>query len=173
MAAGRALGCSVNDVLLSCVAGALRGYLRDHGDPIDGVELRALVPVNLRRGGQTHTQTLGNRFGLVALVLPVWVENPLARLYEVGQRMLDLKGSHQAAVTLGVLAMVGLCPKPVQQQILDMLANKATAVMTNVPGPQNHICDLSCSVHTGDSAQPSVWRRWFGHPDGLYPIRTP
>lgn len=134
-AVGKALGCSVNDVLLSCVAGALRGYLRDHGDSVEGVELRALVPVNLRR--EIQAPTLGNRFGLVALVLPVWVENPLARLYEVGQRMLDLKGSHQAAVTLGVLGLVGLCPKPVQQQILDTLANKATAVMTNVPGPQN------------------------------------
>jgi diacylglycerol O-acyltransferase / wax synthase len=136
-AAGKVLGCSVNDVLLSCVTGALRGYLRDHGDPIDGVELRALVPVNLRQGAQVRTHTLGNRFGLVALVLPVWLENPLARLYEVGRRMLDLKGSYQAAVTLGVLALVGLCPKPVQRQILDTLASKATAVMTNVPGPQH------------------------------------
>jgi len=134
-AAGKALGRSVNDVLLSCVAGALRGYLRDRGDPVDAVELRALVPVNLRRAGQSPA--LGNRFGLVALVLPLWLENPLARVYEVGRRMLDLKGSYQAAVTLGVLALVGLCPRPVQRQILDMLANKATAVMTNVPGPQN------------------------------------
>ena len=133
-AAGRAVGCSVNDVLLSCVAGALQSYLREQGDSTRGVELRALVPVNLRRGGPP--QSLGNRFGLVALVLPVWLENPLARLYEVGQRMLDLKGSYQAVVTLGVLGLVGLCPKPVQRQILDLLANKATAVMTNVPGPQ-------------------------------------
>ena len=37
---------------------------------------------------------------------------------------------------LGILGLAGICPKPVQEQMLDLLANKATAVMTNVPGPQ-------------------------------------
>jgi len=62
-AVGRALDCSINDVLLSCVAGALRSYLVDKGDTVDGVMMRALVPVNLRpveRAGE-----LGNQFGLV------------------------------------------------------------------------------------------------------------
>lgn len=133
-AVGKVLGCSLNDILLSCVAGALRAYLVEHGDPVEDVELRALVPVNLRPAGQE--QKLGNRFGLVALVLPVGIENPFARLYELRRRMQELKGSYQAALTLGILGFVGMCPKPVQQQILDMLARKATAVMTNVPGPQ-------------------------------------
>jgi WS/DGAT/MGAT family acyltransferase len=133
-AVGKVLGCSVNDILLSSVAGALRSHLLDCGDPVEGVEIRALVPVNLRPAGQEHR--LGNRFGLVALVLPVGIENPLARLYEVRRRMEELKGSYQAALTLGLLGLVGMCPRVVQQQILDLLAAKATAVMTNVPGPQ-------------------------------------
>jgi WS/DGAT/MGAT family acyltransferase len=133
-AVGKVLGCSVNDILLSSVTGALRAHLLDGGDPVDGVEIRALVPVNLRPAGQEHK--LGNRFGLVALVLPVGIENPLARLYEVRRRMEELKGSYQAALTLGLLGLVGMCPKVVQQQILDLLAAKASAVMTNVPGPQ-------------------------------------
>jgi WS/DGAT/MGAT family acyltransferase len=133
-AIGRALGCSVNDVLLSCVAGALGGYLRRRGDATDDVEIRALVPVNLRAPGKEHK--LGNRFGLVALVLPLGIVNPVARIHEVHRRMEALKKSYQAALTLGILGLMGLCPKPVQQQILDILASKATAVMTNVPGPQ-------------------------------------
>ena len=133
-AVGKALGCSVNDILLSSVAGALRSYLLEKGDNVAAVEIRALVPVNLRPAGQEHK--LGNRFGLVALSLPVGVENPVARLYEVRRRMEELKDSYQAALTLGILGLVGLCPKPVQTQILDILAAKATAVMTNVPGPQ-------------------------------------
>ncbi len=133
-AAGKALGCSVNDMLMACAAAALRGYLADRGDETDGVEVRALIPVNLRPPGSE--QTLGNRFGLVALVLPVGMSNPLARLYEVNRLMQELKGSFQAAITLGILGVVGLCPKPVQKQVLDMLGNKASAVMTNVPGPQ-------------------------------------
>jgi WS/DGAT/MGAT family acyltransferase len=130
---GQALGCSVNDVLLSCVAGALRGYLLEHGDDPHAVEIRALVPVNLRA---PHDQGLGNWFGLVPLLLPLGIANPLARLYEVSRRMDALKGSYLAPISLGLLAGVGLMPKPLQQQVLDILANKASAVMTNLPGPQ-------------------------------------
>ena len=73
-AIGHALGASVNDVLLSCVAGALRGYLADKGDATDGVMLRALVPVNLRPLEKAYK--LGNQFGLVFLDLPIGIENP-------------------------------------------------------------------------------------------------
>jgi diacylglycerol O-acyltransferase / wax synthase len=132
-AVGKALGCSVNDMLLSSAAGSLRAYLLEKGDPVEDVEIRGMIPVNMRR--PEDFSELGNRFGLVALELPVGIENPLARLYATKQRMDRLKGSLQAAVTLTLLGAVGMAPKVVQDQILDLLANKATAVMTNVPGP--------------------------------------
>jgi len=131
---GKVLDCSVNDILLSCVCGALRQYLVDKGDEVDGVEVRAFVPVNLRAPGDEHD--LGNRFGLVALVLPVGIEHPFMRLYEVRRRMLELKGSYQAVAALGILGVVGMCPQAVQQQVLSILSDKGTAVMTNVHGPQ-------------------------------------
>ena len=90
-AIGKALGASVNDVLLSCVAGALRGYLVDKGDDVDGVMLRALVPVNLRPMEKAYK--LGNQFGLVFLDLPIGIENPVERLYAVRANMNALKGS--------------------------------------------------------------------------------
>lgn len=133
-AVGKVLGCSVNDMLLSAAAGALRAYLVDQGDPVDGVEIRAMVPVNLRR--PKDMGKLGNRFGLVALELPVGIENPLARLYATRERMEALKGSYQAPLTLSILGAVGMAPKFAQDKVLDLLASKATAVMTNVPGPQ-------------------------------------
>jgi WS/DGAT/MGAT family acyltransferase len=133
-AVGRALDCSVNDVLLASVAGALRRYLVAKGDPVEGVELRAMVPVNLRPA--QGDGELGNRFGLVTLLLPVGVANPLARLYAVHRRMEALKSSYQPVIAFGLLALAGVLPRAVQAQFLDLLANKATAVMTNVPGPQ-------------------------------------
>jgi diacylglycerol O-acyltransferase / wax synthase len=132
-AVGYVAGGSVNDVLLSCVAGALRAYLIECGDNPDGVEIRAMIPVNLRLPRRGNP--LGNRFGLVALTLPLGIANPLARLRAVRARMEALKGSYQAPVTLGVLSLVGMAPKALQTQVLDLLAKKATAVMTNVPGP--------------------------------------
>jgi diacylglycerol O-acyltransferase len=133
-ALGKALGCSVNDVLLSTVAGAIRAYLKQKGENVDGIEVRAMVPVNLRSAGDEGT--LGNRFGLVTLSLPIWEGNPFARLFLVRERMDELKHSFQPPLTLGLLAAVGLAPKLVQQAFLDMLAAKASAVMTNVPGPK-------------------------------------
>jgi len=134
-AVGHALGCSVNDILLSCAAGALRGYLADRGDAVDGAELRAMVPVNLRPPGKADS--LGNRFGLVPVLLPIGIENPIERVLEVRSRMNALKDSYTALLSLGVLGAAGLGPRALQKQVLDLLASKATIVMTNVPGPQH------------------------------------
>jgi WS/DGAT/MGAT family acyltransferase len=131
---GRALGASVNDLLLACVAGALRGYLLEHGDRVDGVTLRALVPVNLRPLDKAYR--LGNQFGLVFLDLPIGIENPIERLYAVRANMAALKDSFQPVLALGLLAAMGAGPKILQETLLVALARNATAVMTNVPGPQ-------------------------------------
>ena len=133
-AVGRALGCSVNDVLLASVAGAIRSYLEQQGEEVDGIELRAMVPVNLR--DPSKWKDLGNKFGLVPLLLPVGMANPIARVYEVRRRMDELKQGYTAVLTMGILGAAGLVPRALQKQALDFLAKKATAVMTNVPGPQ-------------------------------------
>lgn len=132
---GHALGCSVNDVLLGCVAGALRDYLAAKGDVTDKLEIRALVPVNLRPAALVNGE-LGNHFGVFALSLPVGEANPVLRLHEVRRRMQELKDSHEALVTLGLQAGLGYAPRLVQEQMFDLLLGRATAVMTNVPGPQ-------------------------------------
>ena len=134
-AVGKALGCSVNDVLLSCAAGAIRGYLAERGEQVDGAELRAMVPVNLRPAGPVRS--LGNKFGLVPLLLPIGIENPLERVMTVRSRMNELKDGYTAAIALTLLGAAGLAPRWLQKQALDLLASKATAVMTNVPGPQH------------------------------------
>ena len=130
----KVLGVSVNDILLSCCAGAMGAYLRSRGEATEGVEVRGMVPVNLRPSGQEHK--LGNQFGLVLLTLPVGIENPFVRLYEVKRRMDELKSSYQAMISMGILGAVGLLPRPLQKQVLDIFSTKASAVMTNVPGPQ-------------------------------------
>jgi WS/DGAT/MGAT family acyltransferase len=130
-AVSHALGCTINDMLLSCVAGALRRYLVDAGDKTEGVEVRALVPINLRQPGDLE---LGNRFGIIAVELPVGIEHPLERLTTVRERMLALKTSYEPGVTLGLFAALGYLPKVVQDRLFDLLLSRATAVMTNVPG---------------------------------------
>lgn len=130
----QAFGGSINDILLTCVAGAIGDYLRDHGEDPTGKEIRAMVPVNLRPMDQAWK--LGNRFGLVPLVLPVGIANPVERLAAVRVRMNDLKGGYQPVMAFALLAVAGLLIKPMQAALLNLFAKKATAVMTNVPGPR-------------------------------------
>lgn len=133
-AIAQAFGASINDILLTCVAGAIGDYLRSHGDDPAGKEIRAMVPVNLRPMDQAWK--LGNRFGLVPLVLPVGIANPVERLGAVRARMNALKGGYQPVMAFALLAVAGLLIKPMQAALLNLFAKKATAVMTNVPGPR-------------------------------------
>ena len=143
-AVSKALNCSINDVLLSCVAGALGEYLRGQGDDVTGQEIRAMIPVNLRPLDQAYK--LGNRFGLVPLVLPIGVENPIKRVYEVRRRMTALKGSTQPLLAFGMLAVAGLLIKPAQDAMLNLFGRKTTAVMTNVPGPKDKLQFLGATL---------------------------
>jgi diacylglycerol O-acyltransferase / wax synthase len=172
---GKALNCSINDVLLSCVAGAIGAYLRDRGDDPAGKEIRAMVPVNLRPLDQAWK--LGNRFGLAPLVLPIGIENPIERVYAVHQRMSEMKGSYQPLLAFAVLAVSGLFIKPVQDAILGMFAKKATAVMTNVPGPAKplqfcgshaapeHVLGAGLGRHRRGRVHPVLRRRRAVRPD--------
>jgi WS/DGAT/MGAT family acyltransferase len=130
---GKGLGCTVNDVLLACAAGAIGEYLAGRGDDPAGKQIRVMVPVNLRPLDKAWQ--LGNRFGLAPLVLPIGIDNPVERVFAVRARMAELKGSYQPLLAFGVLAVSGLFIKPVQDALTGMFAKKTTAVMTNVPGP--------------------------------------
>lgn len=130
----KALHCTVNDILLASASGALRSYMLERGEQLEGVTIRATVPVNLRP--LEHAKQLGNHFGLVFLELPVGEPNPMRRLERIAECMRVLRKSRQAVATFGALAAVGMAPPAVQAFALEMFSRKASAVATNVPGPQ-------------------------------------
>lgn len=132
---GRVLGCTVNDVLVSTLAGALGRYLDAVGDDTAGLTLRATVPVNLRSDAASQLQ-LGNRFGLVFVDLPVGVRHPLQRLYAVHESMEKLKGSPQAMVTLGLLSLVGSLNLSVEETAIGLFSAKASLVASSLRGPE-------------------------------------
>ncbi len=134
---GKALRASVNDVLLACAAGAIGAYLRDIGQNPAGKSIRAMVPVNLRPLDEAHQ--LGNHFGLAPLLLPIGVDNPVERVAAVHALMSGLKDSYQPVLAFGVLALAGLLNDSGQRALLNLFASKATAVMTNVPGPRQRL----------------------------------
>ena len=133
-AMGRPVHATVNDVMLSAVSGAIGRYLDRRGGRVDN--LRAFIPFNIRPPDEPLPATLGNKFGLIFLDLPVGMRDPLARLAELSRRMEAVKRSPEAAVCYGLLAGMGLTPAEVEKQVLDFFTAKGSAVMTNVPGPR-------------------------------------
>ena len=131
------LDAKVNDVLLGAVAGALRHYLKKHDEPTDGVMVRALIPVNLRPLEKAFE--LGNRFGLVYLDLPVGTDDRLKRVLTVKEQMDEMKSSSEAVAAFGVLETLGHFPAEMEEQAVRFFGSKASAVMTNVPGPQEQL----------------------------------
>ena len=93
------------------------------------------MPFNLRPLAEPLPRELGNRFGLVYLPLPVGIEDPAERLAEVHRRMDTIKHSPQGAISYGILGAIGRTPPQVEQRLVDVFSAKATAVLTNVPGP--------------------------------------
>jgi WS/DGAT/MGAT family acyltransferase len=129
---GRAVGATVNDVLVGAVSGAISGYVlgRD-GDPQD---LTTMVPVNLR-GLEPLPRELGNKFALVMLPLPTGRLAPLQRLVEAKRRMDSIKQSPEAMLTFGIINAIGRTNPDVARFVVDFFAAKAIGVTTNVAGP--------------------------------------
>lgn len=145
--AAQALGCSINDILVAAATGALAGWMRREGGAVARtLGLRAVVPVNLRRPGETAD--LGNRFGLVFLDLPVGHRAVRGRLRAVHERMQALKRSRQPPLTLALLATLGLAPRALETAAIDLLSRKASLVLSNVPGPREPQALLGAPVES-------------------------
>jgi diacylglycerol O-acyltransferase len=130
----RVTGSKINDVVLAAVAGGLRRYLLSREQPVHGLELRAVVPVNLRPMEQASE--LGNRFGLVFVPLPLGIDDPLDRIFAVRNRTQEIKRSPEALLTFQILRMLGVTPSPLFETVVNLFGRRATAVMTNVIGPR-------------------------------------
>ncbi|MET8948495.1 wax ester/triacylglycerol synthase family O-acyltransferase [Streptomyces sp. NPDC004542] len=100
----KAVGGTVNDVLIAVVAGALRRWLDERGDGSEGVAPRALIPVSRRRPRTAHPQ--GNRLSGYLIRLPVGDPDPLARLARVRTAMDRNKdaGPNRGAGAVALLA---------------------------------------------------------------------
>lgn len=144
---GKALGGTINDVLLSAMSGGMRRYLDRHGEAWPWLNFRAAMPVNLR--SLDRLSEMGNRFGLIFLSLPVGIADAVERLRELSHRASALKRSAEPLVVYGILRLLGVVPLAIQRMVVAIFATKATAVMTNVPGPREvlylagkQICDI-------------------------------
>lgn len=131
-AVGKAMGGTINDVILTAVSGGLRRYILGRGPKVRVRSLRAMVPVNLLPPGATSNG--GNHFGLVYVTLPVADEEPAARMARLRREMDAIKASPEAYIAYGIVGMLGTMPPGLEHTALELLSSMASMVVTNVPG---------------------------------------
>jgi len=131
-------GATVNDVMLSVIAGALRRHLHAQGQSVIDAPVRTVIPMNMRPQGESHL--LGNQFGLVGLELPVHLADPLDRLHAVRDGMTGLKQGFQGQLALALVRFAGLLPHALQQLVLGIFSRRCTVIVTNVIGPAEPRC---------------------------------
>jgi diacylglycerol O-acyltransferase len=138
------LGGTVNDVVLTIVAGGLGDLLESRGEPIADRTIRALVPVSVRRPGEQGVYN--NRVSAMFAELPVGIADPAARLDAVREQMDGLKQSKQAVAGDVLTSLSGFAP-PMLLALGARLAARSPSLglqtgVTNVPGPQQPLHTL-------------------------------
>ena len=169
-----ALGGTVNDVVLTVLAGALGRYLDLHGWETDGLTVRVLIPVNVRTKEEEHT--LGNRVSFMLAGLPMDVPDPVARFQAIHREVTSLKKRDQAGGVDDLLRAVGRLPAPIQGLLGARLSAPnflVNLICTNVPGP---LTPLYCLGHRLIDHYPWVLATWrmglsvavMSYNEGLY-----
>ena len=126
----------MNDVVLAVTAGALRRWLTERGIKVEGLELRALVPVSLRT--EDERGMLGNRLAVFRAPLPVYARDPVERLRIVQEEMSKIKQSKQVMGAEAIVAFNDFAPPTILAQAsrLNFSTRLFNLIVTNVPGPQ-------------------------------------
>jgi len=129
------LGGTVNDVVLACVAGALRGYLLRKGCDVDALDYKTVVPVSIR--GADEIGSLGNRVAAWMLSLPIQEADPILRYGRVCQITTRIKRTKQAQ-GISMLSQVAELVDPIMTLGIRLASrlHPYNLIISNVPGPQ-------------------------------------
>ncbi|MBI1815834.1 MAG: wax ester/triacylglycerol synthase family O-acyltransferase [Deltaproteobacteria bacterium] len=126
-----ALGGTLNDLVLTTVAGALGRYHRDLGIRME--EVACVVPMSLRQDHESHT--LGNRVGAFNVMLPVGLRNPLARLARIRAQTKLSKGNGKSASYQALMQAIALVPAAGFRFLARQASGRIHLICSNVPGP--------------------------------------
>ena len=158
-----ACGGTVNDVVLTVLAGAVGRYLELHGEGTEERMMRILAPVNVRR--EDERGNLGNRVSMLLIEAPVGVRDPVARLKAITETTEKLKRQNVAAGTEIIGELLGGVP-PIVQSLAGLLPpppnNLANMVCTNVPGPMIPLYSVGHRMLAHYPCVPLAWEMGVG-----------
>jgi WS/DGAT/MGAT family acyltransferase len=132
------LGGTVNDVILTVVARALRQHMESRGDDIDGLTIKAFVPVSMRSDEDRGSESVGNKVGGIIVPLPIGCSDPKQCIAQISEAMGGLKKSGQPVGAQALTELTGFAPPNLIHQAvrLPIPQRFVNLVVTNVPGPQ-------------------------------------
>jgi WS/DGAT/MGAT family acyltransferase len=133
-AARRALGCTLNDLVLTVVTGAFRDYLRLRGVRPEDLEFRIQAPVSVR--SEDEKGRLGTRVSGWVVTLPLGEEDPHRQLAAIQETTRDLKESKQALGVEMMMTAMGEMPTALLSLGMQAASGTINSIVTNVPGPQ-------------------------------------
>jgi diacylglycerol O-acyltransferase len=138
----RRFGTTVNDVLLSASAAALRGLLAERGEPL--CEIKAMVPVSV----EDLDDRWGNRIAFLFLALPCAEDDPVWRLRDIHVAMRSRKRDREPEAADAILGALSLAPRPVRRLASRALASPYVSNLTisNIPGPRIPLYLVGCPV---------------------------
>ncbi|WP_243772474.1 WS/DGAT/MGAT family O-acyltransferase [Actinomadura barringtoniae] len=132
----KAFGGTVNDVVLTAVAGGFHALLESRGELEEDTRVRTLVPVSVR--ARDERGDVNNRVSGVLVTLPVGEADPRRRLFEIRSQMNDVKRTHHAAPGEALGRLAGFAPTLMALGSRYALSHSqpwVQTVVTNVPGP--------------------------------------
>jgi diacylglycerol O-acyltransferase len=156
-------GGTVNDVVLTVLAGALGRYLEMHGESTRDRKLRVLAPVNVRR--EDEGGNLGNRVSMLLIEAPAGEPDAVSRLKTITETTEKLKRQNVASGTEILGDLLGAIP-PMFQSLAGLLPpppnNLANLVCTNIPGPMIPLYSVGHRLLAHYPMMPLAWEMGVG-----------
>jgi WS/DGAT/MGAT family acyltransferase len=138
------IGCSVNDVVLAVVTGAVRDFLVRRRVRPEQVDFRVSAPVSMRRDEQRGE--MGNHVSSWIVRLPIDEAEPLVQLERVHAATEELKRSRQALGVETMMAVAEWTPSVLLSLGARAASGPINMIVTNVPGPQVPLYLLGCRL---------------------------
>ncbi|MFP6627139.1 MAG: wax ester/triacylglycerol synthase family O-acyltransferase [Deltaproteobacteria bacterium] len=130
----RQAGCTLNDVILTTVAGAVRRHLLRHKTDPGQTRFRVAAPVSVRK--EEERGVLGNKVSSWIVDLPIGLEDPLDRLAIIHEKTKELKASRSALGIQMMMKVADWTPTSLLSLAARSAGGQVNMIVINVPGPQ-------------------------------------
>jgi diacylglycerol O-acyltransferase / wax synthase len=130
----KAFDCSVNDIILATVAGAVRDFLQRRRVRPERIDFRVSAPVSVRN--EQERGQMGNRVSSWIVRLPLEEEDARARVVRIREATRELKASNQALGVDTIMKMAEFTPSMLMSLGVRAASGPINMIVTNVPGPQ-------------------------------------